>query len=75
MHYLHNMDIFGVPGTVFFVCALVWIPVMFALLGDNPEAGVIAAVLSYLTGKAYVIGSGFVREFHFGSYLSNRRNA
>jgi hypothetical protein len=62
------MDIFGVPGTVFFVCGLIWIPVMFALLGDNPVAGVIAAILSYLTGRAFVIGSDFVQGFHFGLY-------
>jgi hypothetical protein len=68
MHGLYNLDILGVPGTVFFICALVWIPVMFALLGDNPVAGVIAAVLSYLTGKAFVIGSDFVRNFNFGPF-------
>ena len=68
MHYLHNMDILGVPGVVFFICGLFWIPVMFALLGDNPVAGVIAAFLSHLTGRLYVIGSAFVQEFNFGAY-------
>ncbi len=68
MHGLYNLDILGVPGTVFFVCGLFWIPVMFAILGDNPVAGVIAAFLSHLTGRLYVIGSAFVQGFHFGLY-------
>ena len=68
MHQLHDMSIFGVPGPVLFVCGLVWGAVLVAWIGNNPVALAITAFLSILTAKAYILGSGFVREFNFGSY-------
>jgi hypothetical protein len=66
MHELHEMYVFGIPGPLLFICGLVWWAVLVAWIGNNPVALAITAFLSILTAKAYIIGSKFVREFHFG---------
>jgi len=68
MHELHEMYVFGVPGPLLFGCGVVWALVIGGLLGNNCISAVITAFLSILTAKAYIIGSQFVREFHFGAY-------